>query len=69
MRLLVEPYEVIVGVTVSAKLVYTRSLRLSLITQFVYPIPLNRLQQLFHPGCLKMCSGDQEMLNIERFLK
>ena len=49
MRLLVEPYELIVGVTVSAKLVYTRNLCLSLITQFVYPILLNRLQKLFHP--------------------
>ena len=65
MRRFVEPDELIVEVTVSAKLVYTRNLRrLSLIKQFVYP-----LQHLFHPGCLKMCSGDQEMLRIEKFLK
>ena len=70
MRLFVEPNnELIFEVTVSVKLVYTRNLRLSLITQFVYPIPLNRLQHLFHTGCLKMCSGDQEMLRIEQFLK
>ena len=64
MRLFVERDELIVGVTVSVKLVYTLNLRLSLITQFVYT-----LQHLFHPGCLKMCSGDEEMLSIERFLK